>query len=196
MPLSQVDLPAGRLAALQSAGLTGIRLIGQTQGFAFYAFDLKNNRQCYDAVRQTTARIVGGIMRCSSNPTGPTFPSPERPVVDLSLVGADAGQPIHTIQLAGIAADGIAAVAVLGSDGNVYGKTQVVGNVYVSTGLPPQADGPVITYDASGATIWCFPYVAPKFPTSVLHAAGCQPFPTNATGRWVNPNRTSTTSTR
>ena len=62
---------------------------------------------------------------------------------------------MHVIQLRGIAADGVAAVAVLGSDRHVYGKTTVSENVFVSGELPAAADGPLVAYDATGKAIWC-----------------------------------------
>ena len=62
---------------------------------------------------------------------------------------------MHVIQLRGIAADGVAAVGVLGGDGRVYGETMVIDNVFVGSNLPAAATGPLIAYDSSGKAIWC-----------------------------------------
>lgn len=172
MPLGLIGaLPEERRAALRKAGLTEIRRLATVAGTSFYVFEFSSGRRCYDAVHRP--KIVGGIGRCLA--PSRAFPTPEDPVLDLSLVGADAGEPMHTLTLQGIAADGVASVGVLGSDGSVYGKTAVDRNVFVSTGLPPAADGPEIAYDGSGRVLWCFAYVPPRFPRSVLIAAGCRP---------------------
>lgn len=171
---SQNSLPPQELAGYKRAGLTGLRRLGESQGLVFYVFDFQDGHHCYDALRADTGRIVGGTVACPRQTDA--FPSPNHPIEDLSLVGADIGQPMHTINLIGLAADGVTQVGVLGSDGHVYGKTTVTGNMYVSDDLPSQADGPTIAYDANGNTVACLPPLN-NFPSSVLSAAGCPPEP-------------------
>jgi hypothetical protein len=172
---SQSSLPPQQLAGYEQAGLTGLRRLGESHGLVFYVFDFQDGHHCYDALRADTGRIVGGTVACPRQ--ADAFPSPDHPIEDLSLVGANSGQPIHTINLIGIAADGVAEVGVLGSDGHVYGKTTVSENMYVSDDLPAQADGPTIAYDANGNTVACLPPVN-NFPSSILAAVGCPPEPT------------------
>jgi hypothetical protein len=125
---------------------------------------------CYNDSRLGRAKINGG-MSCPGILGGLQFPSPELPVVDMSLTGADSAHPtMHTIRLTAVVANGIRWVGVLGSDGNVYGKTRVSGNFAVSGILPWHADGPTVAYGADGAVIWC----SGNRGTAILYAAaGC-----------------------
>ena len=84
---------------------------------------------------------------------------------------------MHTIRLTAVVANGISWVGVLGSDGNVYGKTRVSGNVAVSGILPWQADGPTIAYGADGAVIWCR---GGRTAAILYAAAGCPQLPAPA----------------
>lgn len=87
IPVPDADTPALRRAALRYAGLSGIRLIGQVQGFVFYAFDFKNNRHCYDAVHHQSidlTRVIKPYLTLYSAGIGHRYVDAER-----SLEGAE-----------------------------------------------------------------------------------------------------------
>lgn len=153
LPLAQLKLSGERRKALATFGLEDLRLLAVRDGISFYVLDRSNGHRCYALGPDLPGHRFGEV---SCGGPADVFPSPQQPVFDLSIDGANApSEPMHVIQLRGIAADGIAAVAVLGSDGQLYGKTTVSDNVFVGGELPPAADGPLLAYDATGKTVWC-----------------------------------------
>jgi hypothetical protein len=153
IPLDSLALSTERRRALASFGLEGVRLLSARDGIKFYVLDRTDGRHCY-ALGPDRPGDLFGTVSCG----GPAdkFPSSEQPIFDLSITGANSpSEPMHVIQLRGIAANGVATVGVLGLDGQVYGKTTVTDNVFVSSDLPTNATGAVIAYDSSGKAIWC-----------------------------------------
>jgi hypothetical protein len=62
------------------------------------------------------------------------------PIMDFSIVGASRSRPtMHVELLAGVAADGIAKIQLLASDGRVLGSTPVIRNAYGMLHVPPGA---------------------------------------------------------
>jgi len=62
------------------------------------------------------------------------------PIMDFSIVGASRSQPVmHVELLSGVAADGIATIQLLASDGRVLASARVIRNVYGMSRVPPGA---------------------------------------------------------
>jgi hypothetical protein len=61
-------------------------------------------------------------------------------IMDFSVVGASRSHPVMHIELlAGVAADGIAKIQLLASDGRILGSTPVIRNAYGMLHVPPGA---------------------------------------------------------
>lgn len=150
--LDELKTPAERQQALDRFGLTGVRLIGSQSGLDFYVIDLRGGGHCYATGRGDAGHLFSSV----TCPGGTDFPSPTLPIMDESVTGTNApSEPMHVLQLAGLAATGIAAVGVANEDGSVYATTPVRDNVFVNDNVPAQAVGPLVAYDVHGSVIWC-----------------------------------------
>jgi hypothetical protein len=96
-----------------------------------------------------------GTIQC---PRG-SFPTAERPVVDLSVYESTShvrGE-LSLYRAAGVAADGVAAVAFLRPNGSVALKVAVSGNVFASTSVPQGPIAGVVALDSGGRELWRSP---------------------------------------
>jgi hypothetical protein len=114
---------------------------------------------CYGSGPASPTKYVFGQISCTDN-----FPSAERPVIDFTVFGSTAGpderpQPrtmtVHTS--AGIAADGVAKVALLDADGHVVAETAVVDNIYRFDRVPAGNVTRVVAYSATGEVVFSMP---------------------------------------
>jgi hypothetical protein len=96
-----------------------------------------------------------GTVQC---PRG-NFPTAERPVVDLSVYESTShvrGE-MSLYRVAGVAADGVAAVAFLRPDGSVALRVTVSGNVFASDAVPAGPIAGVVALDSGGKQLWRSP---------------------------------------
>lgn len=129
-------------------------LIGALRGTAFYEFGARDGGVCW----AFGSAVKGGLdVACSHGP------SPlSQPLVDMSIVAFDpasgATGGIHLVSLQGVAADGVAAVGVVTSDG-ASRTTPAINNVYrmPDADIPSGAVTALVALDASGATVWADP---------------------------------------
>ena len=122
-------IPAAMRAALARAGASPRgHALAQRSGKTFVEFPRAGNGNCYGIRKRDAARFA---FTCWSD-----FPSPAHPILDQSVFGAKAGEPIHVIEAQGFAADGVAAVEVEDATGTAVARTPVVANVYSITALP------------------------------------------------------------
>jgi hypothetical protein len=84
------------------------------------------------------------------------FPSAAHPILDQSVFGAEAGEPIHVIQVDGFAADGIVEIDATDASGSVLARTPVIGNVYSLEAVPPAAVR-LVALDAKGRPAFAVP---------------------------------------
>jgi hypothetical protein len=125
-----VDLPAGdvRTQRLRAAGYTNITEIGAQGDMRFFRLDTATGRACFGVGHQGTDWPFAAII---CRPVEPFFPSAEVPLLDQSTVESTAPtSPLHFANLAGIAADGVAAVQGTDPSGNVAISAPVANNVY------------------------------------------------------------------
>lgn len=88
----------------------------------------------------------------------PFFPSPDRPILDESLVGQDKGEPaMHYMRVEGFAADGVAAIRLLNATGNVIGTAIVNDNVYSLDAMPTEPVTSIAAVDAAGQVLATYP---------------------------------------
>jgi hypothetical protein len=130
---------------------TPLRLMATRSGRSFYRFETKT-QDCF-SVAKTGTKTFGFIC-------GP-FPSAERPLLDVSVFGADEkGEPIHLISASGFAADGVAMIDAVGPDGGLVVRIPVVQNVYALAAVPHGRFATrLIARDASGKQLAVAPDV-------------------------------------
>jgi hypothetical protein len=125
-----VQLPASdpRTKRLEGAGYTSISALATVRDRTFYRFDLRSGEACFGTGNSAADWPIGTIM-CRIRP--PYFPSPELPVLDLSMVGMDRGEATPTyLRIEGFAADGVARIGAVDAEGRVIARIPVDGNVY------------------------------------------------------------------
>jgi hypothetical protein len=144
-----VTLPPNdvRTKHLRGSHVTKVALLGTVGGRSFYRVGASAH-PCYGAGRAGAAWPLGVIM-CRNAP--PYFPSPEMPVLDLSVVGMDRGDAeMHYIRVQGLAADGVASIGVVDRDGATVARLPVRGNVYGAESLPTATGVRLVALDGNG----------------------------------------------
>lgn len=87
------------------------------------------------ATRGGVSRLAG-IIECGPK-TATSFPSPQAPVWDLSIYGANRGdKEITLFRLSGIASDAVKTVNLIDDRGRVVERVRVIGNVYALKPVP------------------------------------------------------------
>jgi hypothetical protein len=84
------------------------------------------------------------------------FPSPAHPILDLSTFGADNDGPLHVVEAEGVAADGVATIALTDAGGAVVAEAPVSGNVY-SLSTPPASAVRLVALDRKGRMLTAVP---------------------------------------
>lgn len=146
----QLRARAGRIVSIQ--------LVGTRFGRSLYLLTVINEdgeRVACQASGPAEATDRFGFIRCSA-PDAPAFPSPERPVLDQSVieVSREDASP-HVVRLEGLAADAVKSVALTEETGSILARTPVIDNVYVrTTGLPRGPVSRIVALDQRGETIW------------------------------------------
>lgn len=117
---------------------TRMHLLTERDGVKFYAARRANGAFCF-AIDLAGRKAVG----CN---TTPAFPSPQRPIVDFSRFSRGS-------RIAGFAADGVSAVALVDATGARIATAPVIDNVYAATNALPGAVG-VEALDARGDVVY------------------------------------------
>lgn len=108
----------------------------------------------------TGARGGIGLTVCGRNQY--RFPSSHLPVINLTTLKAKAGDRHPRIAvLAGLAADGVARVAVRFADGSSF-FVPVVENAYIDSSVPQRPAVSIIGLDAQGHQLIAFPLPVPS----------------------------------
>ena len=121
--------------AMQQLGLATMQLLGTEQGISFYAARNPDGHFCF-AVASSAATGVG----CRLDKA---FPSPQDPLIDIFSTPK---------QIAGFAADDVADVVLLDSNGNTLATIPVTGNIYALAD-PPAGGSEIEALDANGNVI-------------------------------------------
>jgi hypothetical protein len=130
-------------------------------GWGVYADRTTSGDLCfYDgpAGNSNLNEIGGGCMNAAASAS---FPSPSRPVWDMSLFETEPSQRGATVtgpsvaRLTGVAADGVTSVQVLAlADCHVVATAPVSDNTYVANNLPMIPEAVIVARDASGNAVW------------------------------------------
>lgn len=140
-----------------------VRELSERGGTRYYVGTSANSARCY-----ITGTVLGpdphfGIGSCvrtdpdRPDPSQPTFPSRERPVLDRSVIRqGPVNGPIRgpvVVRFSGFAADGVDAVGIVDSRGSIH-WTSVVDNVYNERGWEPFEAKGIVARDAAGNEIY------------------------------------------
>jgi hypothetical protein len=144
-----ITLPANNSATknLVNSGLRAVERIGAHGGLSFYRLDWDSGKTCYGVGVEASAWPLGSI-KCTI--ADPSFPSPEKPLLDISIVEITKHDPTaHYRRVAGFAADGVAEVALEDESGGTITRVPVVNNVYWML-APPGRAAVVAALDSTG----------------------------------------------
>lgn len=137
-------VPASQRQDLERFSASSLRQIATRDGHAFFVATRQEGGLCVSVGVLGSDRILGSII-CS-----PDFPSRSMPILDQSTFGGSPEMPSVT-RLEGFAADSVATVGILTSNGNVEAKTPVRDNVYSRVdGFPDQTVLGVVALDENG----------------------------------------------
>ena len=174
---TQVALSAAMKHALRLAHRsTQIRLLASRDGRDFYHL---GKHDCYGVGKTVDAATLpptrpgigqlAGIVICTLGP--PRFPSPLRPVLDLSVYGQNRGQKEVTLfRLAGFASDAVKTVNLLDSHGRILRRVPVIANVYTLKHAP-KGVVEIVPADINGkALARCGPGASTRSSGSYLQA--------------------------
>lgn len=136
--------------------------LAERSGVVFYSVRGKDQRECFGMGSGDVAETYETLV-CPSPDDPVPFPSPSRPVLDLSpMMGHEGSTRVYFPRIIGFAADGVAEVGFVDLDGRTH-TTPVEGNVYFAENLadvPAQAQ---IALDAQGDVVWRRAARAPMF---------------------------------
>jgi hypothetical protein len=145
-----VELAGGPFA--RAAGVRRGALLAVRGGRAYYRLD--GTAACFGT---GPAAEIGDISGAEC-PHG-SFPSPDRPVLDLSVyeVTARGTREVSLFRAEGLAADGVSSIAFLRPNGKIALKVPVQGNVFSTSAVPNGAIKGLVALDASDRELWRSP---------------------------------------
>jgi hypothetical protein len=124
--------------ALNTAGASGaVKLLASRAGIGIYFAHGKEGKKCFFIGPPNGPDERGLSGGCMNAAASASFPSPAQPVVDMSAFfyrPHAVGEGIT--RLAGVAADGVAKMQVLGLDCQVIAEAPAQDNVYARSDLP------------------------------------------------------------
>jgi hypothetical protein len=143
--LARVTTPAQRARTLRQLGLVELRLVGTRRKLAFYVVDLRHGQHCYATGRAPMKLFFSVVCPAGAN----AFPSTAAPVLDESIVD----QRGNVLELAGLAATGVASVGLADASG-VFARASVRGNVFAAD-VPLRPSSALVAFDNKGRAVWC-----------------------------------------
>ena len=142
--------------AITGEAPTSVVQLASRDGWTFYGARTASD-VCYLSAappRSTSDGIPNGPPgggTCKNAAGEPNFPSPTRPVFNMSHYLNNS----TVVTLAGVAADGVATVQVLAlSDCHVVATAPVSDNVYLADNLPIVPEAQIVARDADGNAVW------------------------------------------
>jgi hypothetical protein len=154
------SVETSNLRRASALDLTGARpgtlkLLASRAGVGFYAARTRSGGRCYflgSPNRSDERELSGG---CLNTEASARFPSPAMPIVDMSaFIYRPYASGEEVSRLAGVAADGVAKVEVLGDDCSAIGEAPVIGNVYVDTKVSDKPAVGIEALDNSGKRLY------------------------------------------
>jgi hypothetical protein len=152
---SNLDLQTASALDITGARPGTLKLLASRAGVGIYAARDKSGNLCYflGPPQRPDERGLGG--GCLNAEASARFPSPEQPVIDMTAFVYRPGATGERVtRLAGVAADGVARVQVLGVECGVIAEAQVVANVYVNADVRDQAAVGIQALGDSGERVY------------------------------------------
>lgn len=133
------------LARFQESGynLGAVSLLSTSGQRSYYRIADSSGPTCYGVGYASTNNDLGQI-ECS-----PDFPSPERPVLDFTVMHGN-----QVWRSEGFASDDVATVSFIDGSGQLIDVTPVVHNVYYVTAPPSEFVKTIVARDSSGTVLW------------------------------------------
>ena len=156
-PVDESSIDLNSASALKVTGVAPgtVKLLASRDGVGIYAAGSVDGNLCYflgGPQRPDENGLSGGCLNASASAR---FPSPAQPVVDMTAFVYKPGADGETItRLAGVAADGVAKVQVLGVDCQVIATTPVNDNVYVDSSVPDFPAVAIRALDDNGKQVY------------------------------------------
>jgi hypothetical protein len=116
----------------------------------FFTASAAHGGLCF-AVGPASTRHIR-VLFCPSQEATPRFPSDNAPILDMSGKAMSNEGRVIFLDLAGFAADGVAEVAVIDSNG-VRHAARVQRNVFARRNMPGESIEAIVALDASGSEI-------------------------------------------
>ena len=137
---------------LQIVGAVSARRLARRDGRTFYRLARLDGSHCYSVNASSVEDRIGGAM-CPQ--TEAAFPSPGRPILDLSLFESTTHVrgDMHVVNGQGFAADGVASVALLDENGRTITRADARKNVYALDVPQGQVATTIVAYDDDGAEV-------------------------------------------
>lgn len=151
--VARVDLRSAK--ALDLAGAGKVKLLAARNGIGVYTATGAGGERCFfvGPSRMPDRHGLGG--GCLNSKASAGFPSREEPVVDMSaFVYVPYSKDEQVRRLAGVAADGVATMEVLGADCTVIARTSVQDNVYATADVPAKPAAGIRALDGNGSTVF------------------------------------------
>jgi hypothetical protein len=140
-----LDLQTASALDIVGAAPGTLKLLASRADVGIYAARGNNGNLCYFVGPPQPGKrgLSGGCMNAAASAK---FPSPEQPVVDMTAFVYKPGATSEQVtRLAGVAADGVATMQVLGENCTVIAAAPVTDNVYINTKVP---DKPAVAIQA------------------------------------------------
>lgn len=155
-PVDRGQLSMSDLTAVEQSGFgSDIRKLGERAGVAFYVARSKTGGLCFATGSASgAAPKLGHFVGCQRSIEN-AFPSPDKPILNLSPIKmVNPREAAYVLRLVGFAADGVAQVGFVATDGSLQ-TTPVVDNVFATDWFdPPVAATRMVALDGDGNTVF------------------------------------------
>jgi hypothetical protein len=146
----------GQRQQLENVGAVRASRLAVRNGRSFYRLVRADGGVCY-AVNSTSMADQIGNTSCLT--VQGSFPSPNQPVLDLSVFESTSHVPgdTHLVAAQGFAADGVATVALLDESGRSVAHTRADKNVYALDVPEKRVATTIVAYDRERAEVFRLP---------------------------------------
>jgi hypothetical protein len=156
-PVERSKIGLDAASSLDLTGATGtVNLLGSRAGIGIYLAHDQGGNLCFFLGPPNGELGDRGLSGgCLNSSASGEFPSPQQPVVDMTLFAYQPGTTgEQVVRLAGVAADGVARMEVLSMDCRTIAEAPVVDNIYATTDVPDDPVAAIVGVDSSGKQVY------------------------------------------
>jgi len=147
-----------RLSRLGEHDFKQIRLIASSAGRNFYRLHDAKGAPCYAVGDSAPSAHRLAAIACA-----PDFPSPEQPMLDFTVLQRHANGDV-VVRAEGLAADGVAEVALIDEEGKALSEAPVVDNAFAFPKIAGSSVRGLVAYDTAGRALEGRSLVGPASP--------------------------------